>query len=160
MLTKLIGALDLCTDREIRSGHQGEINSLNIDRIESRYLLSGGSDSKICLYDLYSNTSSKESANRIQHISRSSRSQGHKFGVSSVLWYPGDIGAFISTSFDEKMLVWDTERFEVAGSFDLKSKIYDADVHPQNYSTLVACATAQSGLRLCDLTSGKKISPF
>lgn len=151
---------------EISSGHNGAIRSLDIENIQSRYLLTGGLDCKICLYDLYSTQMESNEdhprqnlgsdAKRIIPLSSSHKDEnsGHSYAITSVQWYPTDNESFFSSSFDGKLNVWETELFEIAGSFQCGSKIYDCAIHPQNYHSLVACATESSGIRLCDLNSG------
>jgi WD40 repeat protein len=151
-----ISRLELATDREIISGHQGALSSLDVEDIESRYLLTGGSDCKVCLYDLEDQTRGETGARTSTCLSSSTRDEqnGHLYAISAVHWYPTDLESFFTSSFDGKMNVWETETFEVAGSFQLGSKVYDCAIHPQNYHSLVACATEKSGIRLCDLNSG------
>jgi WD40 repeat protein len=160
-----ISRLDLSITHEIVSGHVGSIRSLHVENIQSRYLLTGGIDCKICLYDLYQpqedeNHSAQELVTRRIHslsTSQIGHNSGHSYAVTAVRWFPTDLESFYSSSFDGKLNVWETELFEIAGSFQLGSKIYDCALHPQNYHSLVACATETNGIRLCDLNSGQQI---
>ena len=157
----MINSLQLSTTTEIRSGHKGPLHVLDVDALENRYLLTGGNDSKISLYDLHisqtSNTCPGGQAATINSIATTERSdsKGHNFAVTGVEWYPNDLGAFVSCSFDEHVLVWDTERVEIAGRFTLNSKINIATMHSKGTNCLVACGTTDAGLRLCDLRSGR-----
>lgn len=39
--------------------------------------------------------------------------QGHKYAVSSAVWYPIDTGLFITGSYDHYVKVWDTNATQV-----------------------------------------------
>lgn len=160
----LITTLDLSTKYEIHSGHKGPIHTMAVDALENRYILTGGNDCKISFYDLNAKEKSDlrtvvpyvEDVYKIYPLTSTIRSEtlGHNFAVSSVEWFPNDLGAFISSSFDEKLNVWDTERMEIAGTFGLGSRIHIAAMHPQGIHNIVACGTANAGIRLCDLNTG------
>jgi DNA excision repair protein ERCC-8 len=160
----LITSLDLSTHCEIHSGHNGPIHTMAVDNLESRYVLTGGNDCKISFYDLNAREKSDlrtlvpsvEDVYKIYPQASTTRSEttGHNFAVSSVEWFPIDLGAFISSSFDEKLNIWDTENMEIAGTFGLHSKIHMATMHPKGIHNIVACGTASAGIRLCDLNTG------
>jgi WD40 repeat protein len=168
-LPNYISRLDLSITDEIVSGHIGSIRSLHVEEIQSRYVLTGGIDCKICLYDLYQQPNENHSQHhhhaqelvtrRIPSLSTTQRDHrcGHTYAITAVRWFPTDLESFFSSSFDGRLNVWETELVEIAGSFQLGSKIYDCALHPQNYHSLVACATERNGIRLCDLNSGSVI---
>lgn len=52
-LTRLHFALGLNTNRKFPQKHHAAVNSLSIERSESRYLLSGGGESAIYVWDLH-----------------------------------------------------------------------------------------------------------
>lgn len=87
------------------------------------------------------------------------RRAGHQYGVSSVHWWPQDTGIFLSGSFDHTVKVWDTNKLEVAHTFDMASRVYAIDVcsHLLNkYAALALAAVAsdQPFIRILDLRSG------
>lgn len=157
--------LNLSLQNEVISSNEGPIRCLNIDNIQTRYLLTGGIDCKVCLYDLESqnsynnnnnNSEENNNINIIQAISQSRKDEnyGHNYSISSVKWYPTDLECFISSSFDGKVNVWDTELFEIAGNFDLGCKVYDCSMNQYYDHSIIACATEKFGIRLCDLRTG------
>jgi DNA excision repair protein ERCC-8 len=157
-----ISRLELSTDIEIVSGHQSALSSLAVEDIQSRYILTGGSDCKVCLYDLEDQRRGETGARTALCLSSSSRDEhnGHLYAISAIHWYPTDLESFFTSSFDGKMNVWETETFDIAGSFQLGSKVYDCAIHPQNYHSVIACATERGGIRLCDLNSGSISLPL
>lgn len=81
--------------------------------------------------------------------------EGHRYCVTSVQWYPLDTGLFVSGSTDGTVRVWDTNVFANAGIFDLGSNVHALAMSAamQTHS-LVAVGTDDHRVRLCDLKSG------
>ncbi|ODV95346.1 hypothetical protein PACTADRAFT_50082 [Pachysolen tannophilus NRRL Y-2460] len=148
--------------------HPSGINSLDIDKQENRFILSGGSDSSIKLWDLnqtideggnfFKNFKDVENFQNIEinkktikSIASIPRRMGHEFGISCIKWWPLDNGLFISSSFDNTIKVWDTNNFKEAYSFDISSKIYDFDISSTGEHSLIASANESSLIRLLDL---------
>ena len=129
--------------------------SLAIDGIESQYLLVGGADARIGLFDLASEAATAEdggeggdpaplpppaaptsrvirplaTSRRIpgtEHPSSGQATAGHLYSVTSVEWYHIDNGLFISASFDKTVKVWDTNAFQPACEFRLKERVFCA----------------------------------
>ncbi|KAG8011938.1 Elongation of very long chain fatty acids protein 7 [Nibea albiflora] len=111
--TRRVLSLKLNPDRDVDRIHGNGINTIDIDSIEGRYMLSGGADGVIVVYDL-ENFSGKPqyTCKAVCTVGRSSR-HVHKFSVETVQWYPYDTGMFVSSSFDKTMKVWDTETLKV-----------------------------------------------
>ena len=81
------------------------------------------------------------------------RQRGHKYGISEVSWWPFDNGLFVTSSFDGKVKVWDsnaTDEGEVY-AFDLDHRIYSFDISPTGSHSLVATATEHPSIRLLDM---------
>ncbi|ODQ66359.1 WD40 repeat-like protein, partial [Nadsonia fulvescens var. elongata DSM 6958] len=136
--------------------HTGAVNSLSVDSAENRFLLSGGADSSIRIWDLEENVPSLSIGNEMGFNSMSCvatipRREGHKFGVSAVEWWPCDNGLFVSSSFDNTLRVWDTNTLQSAYRFDLKSKIYGFSITMTGSHSLVATAADHPMIRLLDL---------
>lgn len=85
------------------------------------------------------------------------KSQGHRFGVTHLSFYPFDNAAFLSSSFDQTLKLWATDSARLSGSFDLGSKVYSHAVSPVAGHLLVACATQHPAVRLVDLRSGAAV---
>ncbi|MDI1491050.1 MAG: hypothetical protein OHK93_002255 [Ramalina farinacea] len=134
--------------------HRAGVNCLTIDRFEGRYMLSGGADASIILWDL---EAAAKTTNRYTNkpLAKSPRSSsGHKFGITHLSFYPFDSLAFLASSYDHKLGVYATETLSTSASFDLGSVIYSHDVSNVADHLLVACATQHPAVRLVDLRSG------
>ncbi|RUS19598.1 hypothetical protein BC937DRAFT_87220, partial [Endogone sp. FLAS-F59071] len=102
-ITRRVYALDLSRTKSVATLHDGPVNCLDIENVEGRYMLSGGSDTSIHLYDLEERP--------IQSTAEVPRNS-HIYGVSGVSWYPFDTGMFLSSSFDHTIKVWDTNTMQ------------------------------------------------
>jgi len=81
--------------------------------------------------------------------------EGHRYSVTSVQWYPLDTGLFVSGSTDGTVRVWDTNVFANAGTFDLGSNVHALALSAaMRTHSLVAVGTDDRRVRLCDLKSG------
>lgn len=137
--------------------HSGAVNSLALEKVDYRYMLSGCADSSIKLWDLRpedevnfdmeasepiesdeTNPSLLASSSRralnwrspqpYQTLATIPRRSGHQYGVSGVQWWPQDSGMFLSASFDHTVKVWDTNSLLVAHTFDMDSRVYAIDI--------------------------------
>ncbi|KAL8836736.1 MAG: hypothetical protein Q9170_002800 [Blastenia crenularia] len=137
----------------LRAHHAG-VNSIAVDRFEGRYLISGGAEASIKLWDLeHAENTRNDYINRPTAISRKSTSS-HQYGITHVCFYPFDSLAFLSSSYDHKLKVYATETMTSSATFDLDSNIYSHSLSPIADHLLVACATQSSAVRLVDLRSG------
>lgn len=147
-------SLALSTKTEVLSCHVGGIASLALEKQEFRYLLSGGVDGAIAMYDLESQENGHISASSSSHAN----SIRHLHSISNVEWYPEDSGAFVSSSLDGRLLIWDTEAFEVAGEFTMGNnvRIYNSCCRSQSSGAgaIIACGLSDTTIRLCDTTTG------
>ncbi|KAI1900151.1 hypothetical protein AGOR_G00047060 [Albula goreensis] len=128
--TRRVLSLELNPDREVDRIHGNGINTLDIEVVEGRYMLSGGADGVIVVYDL-ENSSRKPNytCKAVCTVGRSSR-YVHKFSVETVQWYPHDTGMFVSSSFDKTMKVWDTETLKPAEVFQFEGNVYCHHMSP------------------------------
>lgn len=78
----------------------------------------------------------------------------HKYGITSLSFYPFDSFAFLSSSYDHALKIYETETLKVSASFDLSSVVYSHALSPVANHLLVACATQHPAVRLVDLRSG------
>ncbi|KAI9756602.1 MAG: hypothetical protein M4579_003780 [Chaenotheca gracillima] len=134
--------------------HKSGVNSLAVDRFEGRYMLSGGADSSILLWDLEQeeNTSKSYAHRPIAATARGVSS--HKFGITHLSFYAFDSLAYLSSSYDHTLKISSTETLRPTASFDLDSVIYSHALSPIADHLLVATATQHPAIRLVDLRSG------
>lgn len=91
-------------------------------------------------------------------INRSeSKDKAHQFGITSLSFYPFDPNAFLSSSYDQTLKLWDTDSALLSGSWDLDSKLYTHAISPIADHLLVACGTAHPAVRLVDLRSNAAV---
>lgn len=85
--------------------------------IEGRYLLSGASDASAAAFDVQHATDREGNGLIAKHKSLfvvdKQLEFGHKYAISSVLWYPVDTGLFVTGSLDHHVKVWDTNSVQV-----------------------------------------------
>lgn len=153
--TRRVLNLELNNDRDVQRIHGSGINSLDIDPVEQKYMLSGGSDGVIAIYDLENAT--KKLQYTCKAICTVGRSHGHvhKFSVETVQWYPCDTGMFTSSSFDKTLKIWDTNRLLPAEVFTFEGTVYCHHMSPiATKHCLIAVGTKNPKVQLCDLKSG------
>ncbi|KAG1973437.1 DNA excision repair protein ERCC-8 [Pimephales promelas] len=156
--TRRVLSLELNHNRDVARVHGNGINTLDIEVIDGRYMLSGGSDGVIVIYDLENNSKKLQySCKTVCTVGRSSR-HVHKFSVETVQWYPHDTGMFVSSSFDKTMKVWDTETLKPAEEFQFDGNVYCHHMSPvARKHCLIAVGTKDPKVQLCDLKSGSRI---
>jgi len=150
-------AWKLSTHTEVVSTHRRPVHCLALEAVDSMYLLCGGLDGCVSLYDLeHDATTSGHDGDfppRRRIHALSTASAGSKgTSVSSVRWYPTDHGAFASTDFEGGLTIWDTNCFAPVGRFDLRSMIYNCQFNTDG--SLIALALEDKSIRLCDPLSG------
>ncbi|XP_044302250.1 DNA excision repair protein ERCC-8 isoform X6 [Varanus komodoensis] len=148
-------SLELNKDKDIEQIHGSGINTLDIEPVENRYMLSGGSDGVVVLYDL-ENLSRKPcyTCKAVCSVGRS-HPDVHKFSVETVQWYPHDTGMFTSSSFDKTLKIWDTNTLQPADVFNFEGTVYSHHMSPvATKHCLIAVGTKSPKVQLCDLKSG------
>ncbi|KAF2710552.1 WD40 repeat-like protein [Pleomassaria siparia CBS 279.74] len=137
------------------SAHPSGVNALTIDKFESRYLLSGGADSSIAIWDLETPAGYDNATAIYQPLSAVSKtSEKHKLGITQLSFYPFDSLAFLTSSYDHTVKVYSSETLAASASFNLDSVVYNIALSPIASHLLVACATQHPAVRLVDLRSG------
>eukprot|EP00741_Cyanophora_paradoxa_P009330 tig00000144_g9038.t1 len=149
---------------ELEPFHRSPVTCLAIDPAEERYLLSGGGDASVACYDLEDGPERRRAAQRGRGAPRAKplftldkRHAGmHKYSVTGVQWWPSDTGMFVTGSFDEYVKVWDTNALQVATAFKMPGKVYSVALSgaPGAAHALVAAATEDPRVRLCDIAAG------
>ncbi|KAF1953878.1 WD40 repeat-like protein [Byssothecium circinans] len=135
--------------------HVSGVNTLAIDKFEGRYLLSGGADSSIAIWDLESQTRSAggyETCAPLSVVKRTAKQ--HKLGITQACFYPFDSLAFLTSSYDHTVKIYSSETLVPSATFDLDSVVYNIALSPIASHLLVACATQSPHVRLIDLHSG------
>ncbi|XP_057350929.1 DNA excision repair protein ERCC-8 isoform X4 [Manis pentadactyla] len=153
--TRRILGLELNKDRDVERIHGSGINTLDIEPVEGRYMLSGGSDGVIVLYDL--ENSSRQPYYTCKAVCSIDRNHPdvHQYSVETVQWYPHDTGMFTSSSFDKTLKVWDTNTLQTADIFNFEETVYCHHMSPvATKHCLVAVGTRGPKVQLCDLKSG------
>lgn len=133
-------------------------------------LVSGGSDATIKIWDLEqcTNQSLSDTYRPVAVVARAESdkqpgagaklaAEGHRFGVTHLSFYAFDNAAFLSSSYDQTLKLWSTERARVSGSFDLGSKVHTHALSPIASHLLVACGTQHPAVRLVDLRSSAAV---
>ncbi|KAI3633388.1 hypothetical protein MIR68_008335 [Amoeboaphelidium protococcarum] len=123
------------------------ITDMAIDRCDGHNLLSVGSDATISLYEINPNEDQHQPCVK----GRLLKPQSHKHAISSVCWYHHDTGLFTTSSMDKSVKVFDTQLMQESYQFKIGSVVYAHDLSAKN---LIACATSDTRLRICDLNSG------
>jgi DNA excision repair protein ERCC-8 len=140
---------------ERQPAHISGVNALTIDRFEGRYMLSGGADSSIAIWDLESQPVSTDGYTSYAPLSAVNRTtENHKLGITQLSFYPFDSLAFLSSSYDHTVKLYSSETLTPSASFDLDSVVYNIALSPIATHLLVACATQHPSVRLIDLRSG------
>ncbi|KAM0285647.1 hypothetical protein ACHAQH_001353 [Verticillium albo-atrum] len=138
--------------------HRAGVNALALDKFDGRFLLSGGADGTLRLWDLdkCSKSQNPHTFQPVVDVPRSVRdsTNGHKHGITHLGFYPFDADAVLSSSFDRTLKLWSTKQMRIAASFDLETIIHSHATSPLPGHLLVACATQHSAVRLVDLKSG------
>lgn len=151
------------------------VNSLSLESSEYRFLLSGCADSSIKLWDLQREEIQRQEnevdARQYDHrslydafdydnpistfanVATIPRKSQHKFGISTIQWWPHDTGMFVSLSFDHTVKIWDTNELIPVYSFDLDHRVYSIDICDNDENGLVATGCDQPFIRLLDLRS-------
>lgn len=153
--TKRAFSLELSKYGDVERGHSGGVNALDIEVVDGRYLLSGGSNGTLVIHDLDNLSGQpKHTCPVISKIDRSSR-YAHRHSVETVQWYPHDTGLFTSSGMDRQLKVWDTNTAKPAEVFQLKGLVYQHHMSPiATKHCLIAVGSSTSHVILVDLKSG------
>ncbi|GFQ06297.1 DNA excision repair protein ercc-8 [Phtheirospermum japonicum] len=154
-----VSTIQLSNYKEIVSVHRGSVNSLQVDLTEGRYLLAGASDATVAVYDIQRATGYYGRGLIAKHNSlftiNKQHGHGHKYAISSAIWYPIDTGLFVTGSYDHHVNVWDTNTTQVVMNFKMPGKVYRNAMSPIARShMLIAAGSEDVQVRLCDIASG------
>lgn len=86
-------------------------------------MLSGASDASAAVYDVQRATDYEAGGLIAKHkcifVVDKQHESGHKYAISSAIWYPVDTGLFITGSYDHHINVWDTNTTQVGILLDV-----------------------------------------
>lgn len=150
--------MGMSTEYEIVSSHTRPVHCISLEKNDHQYLLSGGLDGLVALYDLNGAVNDRKISNRraLKSISIASNSVRGKaivpgggpplsVAVSSISWYPKDSGLFAVSDFDGNVNIWDTNAFSIVGNFKLRSKIFNTKFNSDG--SLIALALDDNSIR-------------
>lgn len=135
--------------------HGAGVSSIAIDRFEGRYLLSGGADSSVAIWDL--EAAAVPPGEPITHLplAHTSRtSTTASLGITHVSYFPFDSLAFLTSGYDHHLKIFSSETLQASGKFDLGSTVYSHATSNVASHLLVACGSQHPAVRLVDLQSG------
>lgn len=153
--TRRVFNLSLGENKDVERHFLGNVNTLDIDLVERRYLLAGGADGFIVIYDTFNTTGqTKYTCPAVGTVALNNRHR-HKFSVETVLWYPLDTGIFTSSGTDKLLKIWDTNRLKPADEYEFSGIVYNHHMSPvATRHCLIAVACQSSSVKLVDLKSG------
>lgn len=139
--------------------HAGGVNCLAFHQDDTRYLISGGGDASIRLWDLEKPGASSPPTYVPTATLSKSNEQAHTHAITSLSIYPFDPTptTLLSTSFDESLRLTSITptSLQPVHSFSLGYGTYTHAVSPVPSATpLIAVGTAHQAIRLLDLRSG------
>lgn len=80
-------------------------------------MLSGASDASLAVYDIQRATDFEGGGLIAKHkpilFLDKQHQNGHKYAISTAIWYPVDTGLFVTGSYDHHINVWDTNTTQV-----------------------------------------------
>ena len=118
--------------------NQGEVNSIRFDRIETKYLASGGDDGLLVLWDI----------NKEDPIAKLS---GHSRGIHMVRWSPK--GTILATAgLDSQIFIWHVFLKKAVLSFQNTESIYMLNF--SSSGKYLACSTFDSKIIIYGLETG------
>ncbi|KAK5107820.1 hypothetical protein LTR62_000634 [Meristemomyces frigidus] len=119
------------------------------------FLLSGGADSSVAIWDLESTQGSNEGTTihtPLGHATRTSTTES--LGITHVSFFPFDSMAFMTSGYDQTLKIFSSETLQASATFNLESTVYSHATSNVASHLLVACASQHPAVRLVDLKSG------
>ncbi|KAL9051970.1 MAG: hypothetical protein Q9162_005693 [Coniocarpon cinnabarinum] len=116
-------------------------------------LVSGAANGALSMWDLEAATSYCDDG--LQEVTMH-RPIGavESYGITGLSFYPFDSLAFLASSYDHTVKVYDSTTLGLSATFGLESVVYAHAISPIATHLLIACATQHPTVRLADLRSG------
>lgn len=153
--------LDVSSHCSIHSNHLGSAFSLAIDKVEQRYLLSGGKSGTLSLHDLAQPIHIPDSVNGHATIEplHTLAIQRNDFAlVTSVDWFPMDNGMFLAASSKGKLLLFDANEMKAIITSSLDAPIMTCKFHESLFNALVAAGLGNGSVAIYDPRVGHSTS--
>lgn len=154
-----IAGLCLSKSLDVERCHRSPVNTLHLDPVEGRYLLSAGASGQIFIHDTHEVDPTEHSnGGTLKVVCRIDKSNRHchEFSVESIQWWPLDTGVFASSGMDRNFKLWDTNRLRPVLVQKMERRIYRHHVSSLN-SQMVLFATEYPYAQIMDLRVGTKI---
>jgi DNA excision repair protein ERCC-8 len=153
--TERLAKLNLSRHRDVKVVGHGAVTTVDMDPIESRYILAGSSDGLVAIYDTDNCSGTpKHVSLMVGSTSNNTASNASSTSMAMVQWYPTDNGLFVSSGADGQLKVWDANVLaQPVETFILSKRIYSHHLSPLRPSN-AAVATDINHIRLVDLRSG------
>nr|CAD7256860.1 unnamed protein product [Timema shepardi]CAD7568549.1 unnamed protein product [Timema californicum] len=156
--TKRSYSLKLSKLRDVENAQSAGVNSLDVDLVEGKYLLSGAIDGSIYIHNLHNFTGSPNFTARV--VSKTDRTNpcAHKYSVECVQWYPFDTGMFVSSGMDKHLRVWDTNCMIPAEIYNFEGRIFQHHMSSASASNLpIVVASSVNQVILIDVRTGSSV---
>lgn len=139
--------------------HSGGVNVLAVDEQTSNYLVSGGADAALRLWDLEGRPSNDACVHHPIGACTKSTPGSHTHALTSVSIYPFDPvpSTILTTSYDKTLKLFSIgpARVYPVHTFDLAQTPYTHSQSPvASSAALIAVGTADSDVKLLDLRTG------
>jgi DNA excision repair protein ERCC-8 len=139
--------------------HNGGVNIIAVDHQTGRYLISGGADSAIRLWDLEEREASEFCTYHPAASNTRSTPGSHTHALTSLSVYPFDPvpSTIITTSYDKTLKLFAIEAARIAPvhTFDVVDTPYTHSLSPiVSSAALIAVGTAHPAVKLLDLRTG------
>ncbi|EFR00039.1 DNA excision repair protein ERCC-8 [Nannizzia gypsea CBS 118893] len=157
------GSPDTChSDLDVGDvwAHKAGVNVLAIDQYEKRYMISGGADTSIHLWDLESRGTELSYLHKpIASVSKQTNTLTHTHALTSLSIYPFDPtpSTILSTSHDATLKLSSLGESDITTvhTFNIHSTPYSHSLSAHQAShLLIAVGTSENAIRLLDLRSG------
>ncbi|KAK8256105.1 WD40-repeat-containing domain protein [Phyllosticta capitalensis] len=140
------------TDNDILA-HSAGVNSIAIDGHEGKYLVSGGADSSVSLWNLEDRCEFDITVH-MPYDTLHKTSKAHRLGITHVSWHSSEPGAVLTSSYDHTLKLYHSDPLRAVTTVDLDQVVYSHSMSPIDRQRLVAVASHQQMVRLADLRTG------